>query len=402
MKKQFTRRQVRTAFILLSLAGFVLWAVLLLLDPEGRQRAVFFADQNDYFMDFYNTVYYAAGRTPYTWGWLPARNYLPLAYLIVWPFSLLYPSSLNGEELRYAARGYQLPAIAGAFFLVFSFLFAFWFIYRMTEGRNREKAGILLSLLLSAVSLFNFDRANQIILVAGLVTAYLLLLDSPKALYRHIGLLCLAAAAVLKLFPAFFGVLLLFRKRWKDVLWLALYTFLLAFLPFFWLEGGLAENLRGYWNALQAHAKEYEGGYYGLSAQTILFKLPVPDAVSYAVAVGAAFLSFWLKKRWKQFLLITLAVLLASNQQSYYTFIFLFIPVVLFLNEETHSLWDLLYLAGFLLILTPVQYCTNFHRLLLSNPEVTNTIALLMYFALILEALIPLLCRIRPAGKKSA
>ena len=353
-------------------------------------------------MDFYNTVYYAIGRTPYTWGWLPARNYLPLAYLIVWPFSFLYPQSISSEALRYGAREYQLPAISGAFFLVFSFLFAFWFLSRMTEGRNREKAGILLSLLLSAVSLYNFDRANQIILTAGLVAAYLLLLDSPKALYRHAGLLCLATAAVLKLFPAFFGVLLLFRKRWKDVLWLALYTFLLAFLPFFWLEGGLGENLQGYWNALQAHAKEYVGGYYGLSAQTVLFKLPVPDAVSYVIAVGAAFLSFRLKKRWKQLLLITLAVLLASNQQSYYTFIFLFIPVVLFLNEETHSVWDLLYLAGFLLILTPVQFCTNFHRLLLSNPEVTNTAALLMYLALILEALVPLLRRICPVGKKAA
>ena len=61
-------------FSILTLGLFLFWYVLFARDPNGSQSNVFFSNATDWFMDYFNTVYMTVGKSPYTWGYLPARN----------------------------------------------------------------------------------------------------------------------------------------------------------------------------------------------------------------------------------------------------------------------------------------------------------------------------------------
>ena len=76
---------------------FLLWAYLWFYDINGIQRKVFFSDSYDWFMDFYNPIYYAIGKTPYTWGRVGDRSFLPLMYMVLYPLIALYPYEANAD-----------------------------------------------------------------------------------------------------------------------------------------------------------------------------------------------------------------------------------------------------------------------------------------------------------------
>ncbi len=387
MEKRLSRNGFVLSFVFSILALFIIWFFAFIRNPEGLQREVFFADRNDWFMDFYNTVYYSVGKQPYSWGWLPARNYLPLAYLIVYPFSFLYPYNTEGGDTQYTARYSQLPGIAGAVVLAFSICFTFYFLYRLSKGKEYQKVSLMLALLVSRIMIYNYDRFNQIILVAGLIAVFFLLEDHNNTVLKHIGLLCLAAAAVLKIFPAFFGVILIFKKRYKEIGFLLLYAFLLAFLPFFWLNGSLQDNIHGYLRALKAHAEAYKGGAFGLGSPTVFWDgASIPSVVSYGIAIAACMLSRFQRQEWKKVLMICLAAQLASGQQSYYCMILFFIPLILFMNEDGHKRSDIIYLVWFILLMNPIQF-----RLLdgrINNLRVMNTCLLIMYTYFLIKTII--------------
>ena len=367
------------------LAGFLIWAFLLMKAPNGLQSHVFFwQDPHDIFMDFYNTVYFGYGRTPYTWGLMHTRTYFPLAYMIVYPFAMLYPYNVEDWGTSYAARTGWPSGIAGFAFMAFSLIIVLYALYRLIKRKEIQKLFILLAFSLSSVMLFNYDRGNLIVLTAGLVVLFFLLKDQNEKWKRYLGCFFLAVAAVLKIFPAFFAVLLLFKKRYKEVIITVVFAALLAFLPFLWLKGWVLNNMYRFQEDLTEHARVYAGGAFGLGARNLFFTIGVPRIISYFVAICAAILSFFHHTRWKRILLLTLAVLLASGQQEFYCYILIFIPIVLFLNEKEHPWHDLFYLIGFLIMLIPYQYSLNNGAI--QNYVVVNTVSIMMYLWLIGEA----------------
>lgn len=372
-------------FILCILFCVAIWFILLVHNPDGLQRAVFFQDENDWFMDFYNTVYFAVGRTPYSWGWLPVRSYLPIGYILVYPFSFLYKYDVSNWGTAYASRYSQLSAIAGVVFILFSVIFAFSVLYSMMKKRTVIRMGILFAMLSSSVMLFNYDRANEIILTAGLVFVYYYLLDSNSVYLRNIGLFCLSLASALKIFPAIFGVLLLHRKRYKDALLCGCYGIFLAIVPFFWLKGDFFENVWAYMAALKAHAVVFSEGNIGLGAPLLfLGGTSIPQSILCAITVIAALLSVNIGREWKKILLISLSFMLCSGQQGFYCLIILFLPIVLFLNDEIHVITDWGYLAGFVAILIPLQF--SLFEGMINNIRMTNTICVSMFIVLFFQA----------------
>lgn len=377
----------RIVFSAVIIAGFFIWAAVLIQKPHGLQNRAFYSNSEDWFMDFYNTVYYSVGKTPYTWGWLPARNYLPIAYMLVYPFSFLYPYDISDWGTAGTSRYSQLPAIGGFMFMLFSILLVLIPLKRLMKGRESEKIGILAALLMSSVMLFNYDRANQIVMVMGLLLIYYISLDSDSLLFRQFGLFCLSLATALKIFPAFFGVLLFQKKRYRDMITAVIYTVLLAVLPFFWLNGGFTENIHAYLNALNEHAQVYANGSIGLSADLLFGKhLPIPELVSYLLAIVSALLSCMQEEEWKRLLQISLAFMLCSGQQNFYCMIVIFLPLVLLLNKEEFTLFDWVYLLGFIGILLPAQY--HFFGEAISNETVINTICVLGFFYLTGKSLV--------------
>ncbi len=370
-------------FFLILLITFTAFAFIGITDKNSCQEKVFFFDKNNWFMDFYNTVYYTVDRTPYTWGWLPARNYLPFSYLILYPFSFLYPYDVNNWDTAYLSRYSQYSAIGGCAFITASFLLLFYVLYKaMNNNTEHKKIGILIGLFLSGITIFNFDRANEIVLSAALLFMFLLTYKSENRCYNHLGYICLAMSAALKLFPAVFGILLIYDKKYKDAIITVIYGLIFAVIPFFWLSGSFFDNIAAFINNLKIHSETYFGSGYGFSnygLPAFFQKCKIP----YIFLVISLFVSKYLKKDWQRYLLLSLAIILTSGQQEYYCLIYLFYPIVLFLNEKQNFV-NIVYVFILGLLLMPLQYDFSFLSHTVNNNSINNLILLIVYISLII------------------
>lgn len=380
-----TKRLYRILFVAFGALFCGVWFFQMIYHPDAAKRPVFLGDTNDWQMDFFNTIYYIQGRTPYTWGNLAAHNYLPLAYMMLYPFTLLLGDDFASiYEMRYT----QIGGFISSVYIVLSFGMLFYFLYKKCDGRL-AKAGILAVLFGSGITIYCIDRGNQVTIAAGFLFAFLMTYRSENKLYRHIGYICLAVSAAMKLFPAIFGVLILQEKRWKEACAAILYGLAACFLPFLWLKGGAIENMKFYLIALQEHARIYAGGGIGLLSKTVFGQIPPALSVlPYMIAGLALLLCGAHVREWKKLTLLTLCMLLTSGQQSKYNYVFLFYPFVLFLNDE-HPWTDLFYLAFALVVVSPLDGLLPLAPQSGIDHEVfLNTVSVICYLALLIEAVI--------------
>ncbi len=388
------RSQVFTLVFCISMFTLGLITLTLFLqNPQGSQRSLLFPDQDDYFMDFFNTLNYTANRNPYQdgYGGLVNRNYLPLAYLILYPFSKLGDFI---HELPKEIRPEQAAMIGCFVFLLLSFGLFFYLMYEGKSGRRLEKLFTTLACACSGLILYNIDRANTIILAVAFLWLYLLFYRDENPVYRHIALVGLAISAALKVYPAIFGVLLLYEKRWKDTAWAILYGIIAVFLPFLFFEEGFAAVPQLLYN-VQLNSKKYYGGSFSIVTNHILDTtnlLSIGFGIAKVLMVLIAAMAWLQEKFWKRILLLTCALLLSPTHSGYYCGLYLFIPLIFFLNEEDHSNLDWLYLVLFILAVSPLQFRislpeTRLFRTQFDNFMLQNMAAIGIYLSLIIETL---------------
>ncbi|MCR4882683.1 MAG: glycosyltransferase 87 family protein [Clostridiales bacterium] len=364
-------------FSFLTLGLFLVWYVLFAQDPEGNQTGVFFSNATDWFMDYFNTVYMTVGKSPYTWGYLPARNYLPIAYLILYPASFLFEYDVEDIYTSYDARYFPLPSIIFLVIVIFWVGLLFYVLYRASKRTESGKLLLLLSVFFSCIMLLNLDRCNEIILTAALSFVFLLKYDAKSAAQRHFALIALGFAATLKIVPAILGIVLIYKKQFKDLVFLVLYTLLLAILPFFWLEGDIGSNINALLSNLSLHAEAYKDGNLGLTAATIFPGLHLSAGWLNYLLVAVAALGAWkLHEVWQKQLLLLLAVVLSTGQQGDYSLILLLLPFITFFNAPV-SLKRVGWILLFVLLLCPVQYDWTLGVFRMTNLLVTNTACIL-------------------------
>ena len=372
-------------FVLATLGAFVIWGIRFICDTEGIQSQIFFADHNDWFMDLFNPVYFSVDKSPYSWGWRPARNYLPFAYMIVYPLRWLYPYDREDAATAYEARYSQYSSIAACAFFIISFGMLFYLLYKISKESEVKKLGILAALFCSSITLFNLDRGNEQVIATAFLVLFLVTYRSEKKWMNHIGYIGLAMAAALKIYPALFGVLLLYEKKYKDAIFTIIYGLCFAILPFFWLNGGVFNNIRLLRELMEEYAELIRPRGFGLSSPTILMMKGDFGILPYAMAILSLISAPMLKAEWKKLMLLTMVVNMTSGEQSFYCMIFLFLPIVLFFNEE-HKWYDIFYVLGFVLILSPIQYSWVGTHIQLYHRAVCNTICILIYAALLSES----------------
>ena len=376
---------------------FVLGFITLFLflnNPQGSQRSLLFTDQDDYFMDFFNTLNYTAARNPYQvgYGGLVNRNYLPLAYLILYPFSRL-GDFIN--ELPKDIRPEQAAIIGCFVFLMISFGMFFYLMYEGKRGKRIEKLFTTLACACSGLILYNIDRANTIILAVAFLWLFLLFYKDENPIYRHMALIGLAVSAALKVYPVIFGALLLYERRWKDAAWAVLYGLIAVFLPFLFFEEGFAAIPQLLYN-VQLNSKKYYGGSFSIVTNHILDTTDIMAAGFHIAKLLMLFITAfaWTQRiYWKQILLLTCALLLSPTHSGYYCGLYLFIPLIFFLNEEDHSNLDWLYLILFILAVSPLQFHivlpqTKLFRAEFNNFMLQNMAVIAIYLCLITETLI--------------
>ncbi len=345
---------------------FVTFFVLLLTTGGYSARGLLFADGDDTFMDFYNSMLYNIGN--------PYENYVfypPFACFLYKALLWLIPPEhienviANGQTNSFTTdiKRYQSFILPFLLYSIIAVVFLALVLYYVKDGSKGEKYLFTWLIFFSAPMLFMFERANNIVFVLCLVLLYVKLYDSEKRSRRELALILLAVATAIKIYPVLFLAIPLRRKKFIDIIKMFLYTAVLTLIPLFVFYGGfdalglLVQNLSSYGSntGLQVgsqlnFSKCIIFPLFGtkLSNETLL---TIGNVFKYVVTVPACIAAIFGKKTWQQAALCCCIIYGFQQTCATYLLILFVVPLVMFLNaNEEKSAFN--YAALVLLILT--------------------------------------------------
>lgn len=370
----------------------VLFLVLLVHDPLGDQLCVFYSKTNDLFADFFNLQIYIADNDVYhnLYHGLEQKNYLPLAYMILDLFNGFAPYSGMTLQDTYLSH----PAIISCvLFTLGSVLLLFHALSKLV----RLDATLFFILCFSSVFLFTIERGNLIILSAALAFYFLAYKDRQESGLRFFALTCLCVSVVLKGFPIVFGLYLLEKKRYLDILICVVVTLLLAFLPFLYFQHGF-DNIPQFLSNVQMNNQMYDDGLYQRFGLIVLNRLffgalhayeTVYAEVGYMVAKGTVILLsllsilLFFKERvtWKKIMMISIIIACLPSNNGFYCALYFLPGLLLFLRDHQGRKIDWVYMVLFCVVLNPLQIAV--HGIVIS--WILSNLAVLIIWVLLLS-----------------
>lgn len=218
------------------MSSFIVWFVSLIYNPNGEQSSVFFRQMNDFWADASNTTGLSHARHPYLDDTIGLWNaaYPPLAFVLFHVLSRLAPAPQI--YLHY----YLVPLWTWTFVLALCLMCIgqYTLIVKNISSRfNLQTVLLGLAFLLSKPMLTTIERGNIVLLAAMLIMVFIFYYDSEICWQKEIALVSLALAAGLKITPALFGVLLLYRKDWYGALRACVVRTIVFFCAFFVFRG---------------------------------------------------------------------------------------------------------------------------------------------------------------------
>ncbi len=230
-----------------SPAKFFLWAmsvsalvytVFYMIIGNGSFANMFFIRCSDFFMDFFNSIRDASqGSAVYT-----ERHviYPPMANLIYLLLSRFTPAAYNdsGFNARYTWVNYFTPMMLVVLWCVIcALVFVFIVNTVLKKGSGTQKFLVAALMFLSAPTLYLLERGNIIVLSLIALMIYAFTYNSDSKYKREIGLIALAFAFSIKLYPVVFGWFLLADKRFKEALRCVIYGLAMLIIPSFFFGG---------------------------------------------------------------------------------------------------------------------------------------------------------------------
>lgn len=321
--------------------------------------------ENDTFMDFFNSITYE--RHPYENDVI----YPPLVNLIYYIVHALVPQSIFSEGAL-AIRDSQIGRIIIGLYISITTVLFCYSVLKTKKGKLEEKIFFLFTLILSMPFLYQLERANIIILSLIFLMLFIEGYQSDNMLHKHMALFSLAVSASIKIYPVFWGLLLIREKRWKDALWCIFYGIIVFFGPFC-LFGG-AKSIPLFITNILNCTKYMVSTGVGL-------KLSISNTLSYLgilifdnihaldifcilvkiiCFVGGILLMLFstYKQTWKLYMVPTLMIILIPDFSFLYSLIYIVIPLISFLDqEEKLGKIDVIYFVLFVVLLIPIVNC---------------------------------------------
>ena len=207
------------------------------------------------FSDFVEIMNASLSDSPYLHN---GQSYPPVAILILLPFSLickdvfaLYAGQTDLSVSDLTAR----VILHGRFWIALLLFFAvcsvsvllLLFLKYRPSPSAMPRLGA--SVLCSAPFVYAIMRGNTIYFALIFLLAFLVLYEHPSPVAREIAYICLALSGAIKIYPLFFGVFLLHKKRFLPAARVALYSVLIFLFSFGLYEDGISsflENLGGF------------------------------------------------------------------------------------------------------------------------------------------------------------
>ncbi len=306
------------------------------------------------FSDYVAIIEIALSESPYVVG---GASYPPLAIAILYPFALI----CRGVFALYMGQGWDIDTLTSRvvlhsefwisfvlFFVICTSLIVFLVIKAFSLGRS-DGLKIAVVIVFSAPFVFAIMRGNTIYFALIFLLLFLWLYDNESPVLREISYICLVLSGLIKIYPLFFGVFLLRKKRIFASVRIAFYFFVLFFLSFFIFEAGLgdfsifAEQLGDF-----ATNNERIFGLTNLSLTSCMYKLLVPlfpsveNSSAFAVVnmvilavllLICAFTATVTKSDFSRYIIAVSVIVLVPTVSYFYILIFAILPFVQFIRE---------------------------------------------------------------------
>jgi len=185
------------------------------------------------------------------------------------------------------------------------------------------------------------ERGNMILFCFIALMIYAFTYNSEKKLYRELGLLCLAFAFSLKLYPVVFGWFLLIDKRYKEALRCAAYGIIMLVLPSVFF-GGL-DCFVQIFNNITSFSTNTVNSLAVISGYSrIPLSLLSLFAYLWCGICAACFIlsPIIFKRRWKCWLMGITTILTVPSLTTLYMWAFLLIPLIMLANDGKRTKKD--------------------------------------------------------------
>lgn len=277
----------------------------------------------------------------------------PLAYLFLKLFA--YPLSYKveaGDTIeQIATSGYGILSLV-MYLMLFGYLLNIAVNLFYKEGTLCQKY-VLLGIFITSSTIwgFAFERGNLVIYAMVFLMLGLALRDSTNKVLREIALICTAASAGFKLYPALFGFLWIAEKRYKEAGRLIIYGLIAFFAPFPFIDGfkHYVHTFIGYLNKNSFSYTSIWGSAFRILGDNEYTRLLCRGIV--IVIIGwALFLLFADGVNWKTITILTATHTIILPEHYIYTYVFIAIPLICFLNETNKLKIDYIYAVLFALV----------------------------------------------------
>ena len=399
-------------FMIFFSASFFVSAVYAAVSSGDSWRTSLFHSgrYTDMYMDFFNSIRDAGAEDVYT-----ARNniYPPLCLLIFKVLGFLVSEDLvdlpNKQRvlLQTDQRCMVIYMLFACILILSLSTLINSYVNKLKWQNNKSQATYhtLLSfmLIISYPVMYCIERGNIIILSMIFTMFFVFFKDSDSKALKEISYISLALAAGIKLYPAIFGLMLLFEKKYKDAARLVVYGIIAVFLPFvFFMQpdtlsisasaypslamisnsnvlasgesnsalANIIENLLSF-----ATNKKSRLNFSSVSIQNFVFivnplNTSLAKTICYITEAIAFIALFFTKKKWHHVFLLIYLMLNIPSASSSYALTFLIIPFIMFLYDDKGNGYphdkrpkiDIIHILCFALLLAPLPALWYYHQ----------------------------------------
>ncbi len=352
-----TENNSLTVFLAAMIVSLLVFVGLCCYYGNGYNRFTFYKAGEDMFMDFFNSVRDATQGID-CYG---ERRviYPPLAncyYLFCSRFmtDAYCNTDIHGRLAFFDVRANIMP------FLITTIICCVLFGIFISHNLKKEKPVSVIAtlfLIINVPMLRLIERGNILFIALVLVAFFIGYRDSENKVIRELSYISLALAAGIKLYPALFGILLLFDKKFKEAIRTVIYGILAFVLPFAFYGG--IEGFKLWYRNIRSFS-EFKGGGVELEGSTTLetifyvFKhfgkdVHVSSAVHTLMIVLPILIvllfAFLTDKYWKKILAVSVAMILVPGAAQSYTMVIFLVSLLYMFNSEEIERFDYGYLA---------------------------------------------------------
>jgi hypothetical protein len=357
VKVEYSVNPVATLFALAMSVLLLVFVVASLLSQGETVYYMFWKEHDRTFMDFFDSIVYSSD-SPYT-HWkviyppLITTLYDLLGHLTI---PLVNP---DGAYLGYALRESQMGLMTYLAITAVSIYLIILFMRKVLKAEGRIKEILIVLLIASYPFIYAIERGNIIIATLFFCLVFVFGYNSKNKKIRYLSYLSLAIATGFKIYPLLLVILIARESRYKEAAVCFATGICALFLPFLLTDGGpiiMLENIVNY-VVIEAPSGFININQFMLTTMGSFLPNHTIDIIGYAIVAIMYAVTFAIVMTdreiefWKLIALICCCMILGPGVGTPYLFIYLLIPLILFLNEEgTMSTSKVFYLFCFVMI----------------------------------------------------